>query len=175
MYQWLQTVDCEAHFFCNRVGITEKLEGFDKSQSVVGGTQDWGELGASLSFLVASYGSQFKSLASFISSPFAEYIVWPYHKPRASFTHIKLFSSPSLLASPLLRLCILFCLPFGCLIQRTSILNKAQHLLFCTLTPTPTLLSRPQFPHLSNKRGTWRKHFYVLFSIPPFYVFLPRP
>lgn len=96
------------------------------------------------------------------------------HKPHASFTQIKLFSSSSFLASPLLHLFILFCLFFGCLIQRTSILNKAQNLLFCTLTPTSTLLSRPQFPHLSDKWGTWRKHFYVLFSIPPFYVFLPR-
>lgn len=86
----------------------------------------------------------------------------------------KLFSSSSLLASPLLHLCILFCLFFGCLIQGTNFLNKAQNHLFCTLTPTSTLLSRPQFPHLSDKLGTWRKHFYVLFSIPPFYVFLPR-
>lgn len=58
-------------------------------------------------------------------------------KPCASFTQIKLFSSPSLLASPLLHLCILFCLLFRCLIQRASILNQAQHLLFCNIVPLP--------------------------------------
>lgn len=58
-------------------------------------------------------------------------------KPCASFTQIKLFSSPSLLASPLLHLCILSCLVFGCLIQRASIWNQAQHLLFCNIVPLP--------------------------------------
>ena len=69
MHQELQAADCQTHFSSSRVDITEKVEeGFDKSQSVLGAPWLRGTW-TGLSILGTSYGSQFKSLASFSSSP----------------------------------------------------------------------------------------------------------